>query len=295
MPVRTTFCRSASRGRKAFTLIELLVVIAIIAVLIALLLPAVQQAREAARRTQCKNNLMQLALAVHNYEMAYTVLPPGTVNPTGPIENVADGYHMSWIVQILPYFEQQNVFRHFDFTESVYAETNLPPRSQVIAMVVCPSSRFNDPEIEISNYAGCHHHTSEPIASDNSGLLFLNSSIAYEDIDDGSSNTILIGEMIPDEDSLGWASGTRSSLRNAGTPINNNDTNAFRFRRELPPEEEAPDVHDVLFVGGFGSFHEGGINAALADGSVRFISENISAETFAALANRSDGEMLGEF
>ncbi len=87
------------RRRTAFTLIELLVVIAIISVLIALLLPAVQAAREAARRVQCVNNLMQLGIALHNYESSYEVLPPGSVNPTGPILNVPKGYHFSWMVQ----------------------------------------------------------------------------------------------------------------------------------------------------------------------------------------------------
>ena len=95
---------------RGFTLIELLVVIAIIAILIALLLPAVQQAREAARRTQCKNNLMQLGIAFHNYDMAFEMLPPGCVNSTGPIHNIPEGYHMSWTVQILPMMEQQGLF-----------------------------------------------------------------------------------------------------------------------------------------------------------------------------------------
>jgi prepilin-type N-terminal cleavage/methylation domain-containing protein len=92
--------------RPGFTLIELLVVIAIIAILIALLLPAVQQAREAARRCQCRNNVAQLGLALHNYELSYSGFPPGTVNPTGPIENKAEGYHVGWAVQLLPYLDQ---------------------------------------------------------------------------------------------------------------------------------------------------------------------------------------------
>src|SRR4026208_585940 len=117
--------RNPSRlRRRAFTLIELLVVIAIIAILIALLLPAVQQAREAARRTQCKNNLMQLGLAIHNYEMAYEVLPPGTINPTGPIAHQASGSHASWLVHLLPYLDQASTFKNFDFSVGVYDAKN---------------------------------------------------------------------------------------------------------------------------------------------------------------------------
>ncbi|MEX0729087.1 MAG: DUF1559 domain-containing protein [Planctomycetaceae bacterium] len=294
MPDRTLFITPHRRTRPAFTLIELLVVIAIIAVLIALLLPAVQQAREAARRTQCKNNLMQLALALHNYEMAYTVLPPGTVNATGPIESAADGYHMGWIVHILPYFEQQNIYNHFDFSASVYDEVNLLPRQQRMATVRCPSNPLENRDIGVTNYAGCHHHAQTPIDADNAGLLFLNSSITYEDVGDGSSNTLLVGEMTSDDDSLGWASGTRASLRNAGSPINDQDPSQLRNVGGGGPPEIQAEVN-VLFVGGFGSFHAGGAHVALADGSVRFISENINSETLKWLADRSDGEMLTEF
>jgi prepilin-type N-terminal cleavage/methylation domain-containing protein len=111
--------------RKGFTLIELLVVIAIIAILIALLLPAVQQAREAARRSQCKNNLAQLALALLNYEMAHGVLPPGCVDTTGPIETVALGYHMSWTVSLLPYLDQAPLYRQVDFDKGAYDQSKL--------------------------------------------------------------------------------------------------------------------------------------------------------------------------
>ena len=96
--------RQSYRG--GFSLVELAVVIGVIALLISLLLPSVQSAREAARRTQCRNNLMQLAIALHNYEMTFEMLPPGSVNETGPIRNTPQGYHHSWIVQILPYIEQ---------------------------------------------------------------------------------------------------------------------------------------------------------------------------------------------
>ena len=128
-----------SRRRRGFTLIELLVVIAIIAILIALLLPAVQQAREAARRTQCKNNLMQLAIAIQNYEMAFEVLPPGSVNAQGPIRNEEKGYHMSWMVQILPYIDMRNAYRHIDFSRGVYDSKNKEVRDLSVPFFTCPS------------------------------------------------------------------------------------------------------------------------------------------------------------
>src|SRR5210317_1079102 len=105
----------AAARRTAFTLVELLVVIAIISILVALLLPAVNAAREAARRTQCKNNVAQLGLALHNYEMAHENLPPGVVNPTGPIRSVPEGNHTSWTVQILPMIEEAAAYARFDF------------------------------------------------------------------------------------------------------------------------------------------------------------------------------------
>ena len=114
--------------RSGFTLIELLVVIAIIAVLVALLLPAVQQAREAARRTQCKNNLMQVGLALHNYDMAHECLPPGTVDPNRPIRSEPKGYHVGWVVQSLPYLDQTPTYQQFDFKGGVYSPGNNAPR-----------------------------------------------------------------------------------------------------------------------------------------------------------------------
>src|SRR6516165_6794413 len=99
---------------RAFTLIELLVVIAIIAVLISLLLPAVQSAREAARRAQCCNNLMQVGIAVQSYESSHEILPPGVVNETSPVLDVPKGYGFGWMTQVLPYLEMKNVYNHFN-------------------------------------------------------------------------------------------------------------------------------------------------------------------------------------
>src|SRR5262249_7092508 len=129
-----------TRNRAGFTLIELLVVIAIIGVLIALLLPAVQAAREAARRSQCVNNLMQLGIAVQNYEAAHEGLPPGVVNAKGPIKNTPSGYHFGWMTQILPFIEQGNVQRHLDYSVPVYHPANDTARGVVINTFLCPSS-----------------------------------------------------------------------------------------------------------------------------------------------------------
>jgi len=320
--------------RRGFTLIELLVVIAIIAVLIALLLPAVQQAREAARRTQCKNNLMQIGLALQNYMLGHEVLPPGTQNATGPIVSKEDEtqYHMNWIVQILPYLEQQNVYNHIDFTNSVYSPANSPVRVRQMQTLICPT----DPNtygktVGLTTYCGVHHDYEAPIDVNQNGVLFLNSAIHYEQVTDGSSNTIYVMEARANTGAdLGWMSGTRATLRNGvkwtnraemeaaaktqtTPPVATTDGNTAAKPAEpvksnytshnygrgvvpgMPPQPLTPVNMGADSVGGPSSHHTGGWQNVMGDGSVRFISENIDPKTLRNLTHRADGEMLSEF
>jgi prepilin-type N-terminal cleavage/methylation domain-containing protein/prepilin-type processing-associated H-X9-DG protein len=278
--------RSESHG---FTLIELLVVMAIISILVAILLPALNSAREVARRTSCLNNLTQLGMALHGYEFHYEAFPSGVTNPEGPIRSEPQGVHVSWIVQILPYVEERAIYQKFDQEAGAYAETNSEAISASIHILQCPSApEFGGPDdgVPQSSYAGCHHDIEAPIDEDNHGLLFLNSHVAYADIFDGSSKTILLGELLAGDDGLGWASGTRATLRNTGS-----------FEQSgLPGPSAKRPKKDPLDVGGFGSYHLRDVaNFAFADGSVRAISQTIDPDLFRLLGHRADGEIIKDF
>ena len=306
----------------AFTLVELLVVIAIIGVLVALLLPAVQAAREAARRSSCGNNISQLIIAVHNYEMAHGHYPAGTMDAKGPIVNAQVGYHHNWVIQILPFMEERNTFNAIDKTLSVYHAKNKPPGDVFIRVLGCPSSvAWNS---NSSHYAGVHHDLEKPIDAKDNGVFFLNSRVRYDDVTDGSSHTIFIGEKIPDAWDYFWMSGTRATLRNAGTGVN-----MLTFATGLPrpggptepiaPPDAVPELDNVekpedpaalpaeagaaapkgvaaapgspLWVGGFGSQHPGGAQFAMGDGSIRYMSNTVGPPILSELAHRSDGKL----
>jgi prepilin-type N-terminal cleavage/methylation domain-containing protein len=213
------------RRRTAFTLVELLVVIAIIGVLVSIMLPGIQAAREAARRSGCSANLMQLGMAVHGYESAHGVLPSGVMNPTGPIRNQPVGNHISWLVHLLPYLEEGIAYRHIDLEAGAYHRTNRPVRSLSIGVFTCPSDQIWG---TATSYAGCHHDVEAPIDADNNGAFFLNSRLRMKDISDGQKYTIFAGEKLtePNIPDLGWLSGTRATLRNTGTPLNDTGPDA---------------------------------------------------------------------
>jgi prepilin-type N-terminal cleavage/methylation domain-containing protein len=325
------------RISRAFTLLELLIVIAIIGILIALLLPAVQATREAARRTSCANNLMQLGLALSQHHSARGALPAGVRGDAGPIKNEPKGKHYGWITQVLPYLEQGNVYDQIDWEAGVYDKANQRVRHVRLPGFNCPSHRTGGMG---SDYAGCHHDVEAPIDADNHGVMFLNSAVRYDQITDGRSCTLLVGEKLlsqadmdlynqieatlntfgsdgpepafpPDEpplpaeagvsdemsmpglptpSDLGWISGTRGTLRNTGTPINE------RWRAEKATRYNGPAIADPeadlsLWVGGFESWHTNGAQFILADGSMRFLSEHTSLKVYQQLGHRADGQL----
>lgn len=179
---------------------------------------------------------------------------------------------------------------------------------------LCPSSPDNSKnmiEAALTNYAACHHDVEAPIDADNRGVFFLNSHVRLDEIEDGLANTIFVGEKKRGGDELGWASGTRATLRNTGTPLNRTllhpfDLAAYSIQPPdemnadppIPPgiPEPNPDGEGPLpanRVGGFGSFHPGGANFLLGDGSVHYLRDTINFRVYQLLGNRRDGEPIG--
>ena len=294
------------RSRRGFTLIELLVVIAVIAILIGLLLPAVQQAREAARRTQCKNNLKQLGLALHNYHDTHLVFPPGSLRGTG----LAWGF----VTHTLPYFEQTSVYNTIDFSQTdcaVFLKTQQAAgrsdaASVLLPILTCPSdprggtqllsgpngpspNTYDTGKLYPSNYIGVAGSKESaawcPYAgiTNGDGMLYTSSRVRIADITDGTSNTFLLGER-GIEEGLGW-----------GWPIcgGTECEQYISAERGLTPADNPPNTPNIERR--FWSWHVGGDHFLMSDGAVRFLSTSIDYRTFLSLSTRSGGEVIGEF
>lgn len=260
--------------RTGFSLLELLISISVIIVLVTLLTPGVQMCRQVARRTQCANRLRQLSIAVHNYNHLHGMLPPGCVNETGPVVTAESGYHMNWLAQVLPFIDREAIYREIDFRAGVYAPANNAVRRRYLPELVCPADRTRGRTFPGSSYVGSTGGIDEPVGTNNSGLLFLNSSIRFREIRDGASYTILLGERLmadsPTAVDPGWMSGTSATLRHT-------TTTGLGGKSQVPPSQQ---------TGGFASAHSV-INVALADGSVRAMSGG--AAVWKDLGCRDDG------
>ncbi|MCH9652723.1 MAG: DUF1559 domain-containing protein [Planctomycetes bacterium] len=298
---------NVEKNKRGFTLIELLVVIAIIAILIALLLPAVQQAREAARRSTCKNNLKQVAIALHNYHDTHRTFPIGAAI-NGGCTGYSGSHMFSWGVHILPFIDQANLYNNLNFSGStVFVPHNFSSSTCLTAVqpYLCPSNP--QPNVVVNTagtFAGalpdgmgrtdlggvadsinwkCSTAGVRPTTRGN-GVLYGISSVKFRDITDGTSNTLLVGEITGSRSpsGLNGNSYTGYDVFDTSNGINSIDTvpggGTFAFRPQ-----------------GFSSYHVGGCHFVLCDGAVRFISENIDQGTLSGISTRAGGEVVGEF
>jgi prepilin-type N-terminal cleavage/methylation domain-containing protein/prepilin-type processing-associated H-X9-DG protein len=315
--------------RRGFTLIELLVVIAIIGALIALLLPAVQQAREAARRTQCVNNLKQIGIALHNYQASLGVLPTGYISRMDPssFDNAGPGW--GWGARILNQMEQKPVYDSINFALGVEFPDNMTARLAVVQGFLCPSDPDQDTSFTVvdattgnttlgapicdvaeSHYVGSvgtgdpsslypwiNDADNKPPGRDNAnGLFFRNRSVGFAEITDGLSQTFAVGERSENLSRATWT----GAVTNAAVPLIDLQGGAG-FDPEgggalvlaHTGEGHGPNAPSGMAHGDqFWSLHPGGANFLFADGSVRFIKEQVGFRIYQSLATRRGGEVL---
>ena len=286
------------RRPRGFTLIELLVVIAIIGILMSLLLPGVQQAREAARRTQCKSRMKNVALALHNYHDTFTAFPPAWITDGSCLDEYRPP--CSWSTMILPQIEQTNLYNQLKSATLGWSVGwfGIPQAEDLartpLPIFVCPTDiagnvnvkRYTDPPatpcgtssfvaVAGTYYTQCY----QPQAD---GMFYSTMKTRFRDVLDGTSNTLMIGERSTHNWYVGSAwIGPRQNFNNLTcTTICLQDT-SYRMNGSQP------------FA--FSSLHPGGVQFARVDGSVIFISDNISGEIYEALATKQGGEVVGEY
>ncbi|MEW4453573.1 DUF1559 domain-containing protein [Bremerella sp. JC817] len=323
MPARSL--RALAR-KSGFTLVELLVVIAIIGVLIALLLPAVQQAREAARRITCSNNMKQIGLALHNYHDTFKVFPPGYVdsNPAfnSAIDSVSNRNGLAWSALILPFIEQNalhdqigtqtNGFGYHWQDKNNDDTMNDPIDAATVGLEAysCPSDTMPLLNSRRGNFGKSNYkaNAGNNAARDGKGVMFEASKLGIRDVTDGTSNTMMVGEACATPD---------SGTLNCGGSVCNFSGGLWIGARIGPSTQTwhtGVYTYDVLCFGGSGanmlinrsganwgadwissSTHPGGIMSVQCDGAVRFIPETIDLTIYRRLRDRRDGEVLGQF
>lgn len=297
---------TSPRRPRGFTLIELLVVIAIIVILMALLLPAVQQAREAARRTMCRNNLKQIGLALHNYSTLFGTLPSGS---TSFVENgVWNGnpsrYHLhSWCSLLLPNLDQANIYNRINYNVSALHPSNVPIAGQVIATYRCPSFSGSDfsqdplyvnlsPKYAIRNYVALGGTTVGKLWKLPDGVIYPQSITRLADVSDGLSATIFLSET-REPNAQVWIDGSTAAVTSrryddGNPPSYAHPEHAMNF---TPYYLAAGQGIDATW--GVSSMHSGGTSHLMGDGSVRFVSQYISAAVYDSLVTRAGKDPLG--
>lgn len=295
--------------RRAFTLFQLLVVIAVLAILIALLLPAVQKVREAANRTQSINNMKQLGLALHNYHDSTATFAPGV-----------DANGFSTLAYLLPYLEQDNLFKTIDFNKAMTAKANAKPRAAKVQTFLSPRDPILsvNPDFGPTNYLFCAG--SKPSLEDNDGLFFAGSKVKIRDIPDGTSNTLLDGETLKGDGSnqaldvhrqhvllkkaalmglkddagvADFADG-KNIAGNRGASWMDGSFLQGTFTATRQANDERPDVNcgGAGGLSGLRVYASKTVNIGFADGSVREVSVSIKLDVWKSLGTRNGGEVI---
>jgi type II secretory pathway pseudopilin PulG len=298
------------RSRPAFTLFQLLIVLAVLAILLGLLLPAVQKVREAAARMESQNNLKQIGIACHNYNDVYGTFPPGV-----------DDKHFSAVARLLPYIEQDNLYKAIDFKKAAEDKANAEARKVIVKTFLSPS----DPLPAVTSDAGATNYLfnagSKYPLKDNDGIFYLDSKVKFTDITDGTSNTLLTGEALK-----GTAEGARTvrrqHVRLAAAALagltEESGVKDFKDNKNVAGDRCAAWIDGRFLQGTFTGTRvlndarpdvdcggEGGLsglrsfrdyaNIGIADGSVRSISTQVKLEVWKNLAGRNDGNVIPEF
>lgn len=295
--------------RRAFTLIELLVVIGVTAVLLALLLPALQQTRATARLVQCRNNMKQIGLSLHNYHDVHGVFPPGSTSDCeqgGWIFDPQTQHIHSWLTMVLPFVDGAPLFEHVDFGVSSMHPHNRRVAATVIPVYRCPSyvgapfssaahyTRYS-PNYATTNYVAMGASDVGHIYGQNSGqfqpdgIIFHLSSTTTADVTDGLSNTLLVVETREAEMTV-WMDGGTAAM----VALRYDEANGPTFAGAEASLNYRPyfDYSDPRSEYGPSSLHIGGAVHLFGDGGVRFLSENLPASVYAALATRNGGEVV---
>ncbi len=296
--------RLGPRRRAGFTLIELLVVIAIIAILIGLLLPAVQKVREAAARLSCSNNLKQFGLAIHNYESTYGALPASRI--TSPVTR-------SWTPLGLAYIEQDNVSKQWDYSSNWNVGSNLALSTVNFKLFICPSAPGGrlapptGPVLGYGDYGSFNEVKPDFYAAnglappgDRSGILQKDVVSKITSVLDGLSNTIMLCEdagrpsIYIKGRATGGVTGDGWGWADPDCGYSLNGTNPDGTYPPKPNPKGGPCIINCNNDSEAYSFHSGGINVCMGDGSVRFIRESIGITVFAAMGTARGGEVFND-